>query len=387
MFGAMQLLPWRQPEQISGEGSLAKLPAFCKEKGFKHALLVTDSMLMKLGMADSLIENMKKEGLEISIYDQVVPNPTITNIEDGLKIYKESGCDFIIALGGGSSMDCGKGVAARVARPKKTIPQMKGQLKVIKKLPPLIAVPTTSGTGSEATVAAVISNPVTHEKYAINDTALIPHYAVMDPLLTVGLPKPITSTTGLDALTHAVEGYIGRSNTAFTKKGSIESTKLIFKYLERAYNDGKDLEARNMMQQASFIAGTAFTRSYVGYVHAMAHTLGGFYGVPHGLANAIILPYVLEAYGKSAYKKLAQLADAVGIKGNSNEEKAKAFIAEIKAMNKRMDIPDKIEGKWHIDEKDIPQMVKRALKEANPLYPVPVLWGKEELTAMFKKIM
>jgi alcohol dehydrogenase class IV len=387
MFVAMQFLPWRGPEQISGEGSLAKLPAFCKNKGFKHALLVTDSMIMKLGLADPLIDNMKKEGLEITVFDQVVPNPTITNIEDGLKLYKENKCDHIIALGGGSSMDCGKGIAARVARPNRSIPQMKGELKVMKKLPPLIAVPTTSGTGSEATVAAVISNPVTHEKYAMNDVSLIPHYAVMDPLLTVGLPKPITSTTGMDALTHAVEGYIGHSNTKQTKADSIEATKLIFQYLERAYNNGGDIEARNKMQIASFIAGRAFTRSYVGYVHAMAHTLGGFYGVPHGLANAIILPHVLEAYGESVYRKLVELADAVGIKGETKEEKAKAFIAEIKAMNKRMEIPEKIEGKWHIEEKDIPTMVKRAKKEANPLYPVPTIWGDEKLSEMFRKIM
>ena len=376
MYVAEYFLPWRVPEQISGEGSLAKLPAFAKAKGFKSALLVTDQGLMSLGMAQPIIDGFK-----------VVPNPTITNIEEGLKLYKDNNCDVIIALGGGSPMDCAKGIGARVARPGKSIPKMKGLLRVLKKLPPLVAIPTTSGTGSEATLAAVISNPDTHEKYPINDPVLIPHYAVMDPLLTVGLPKHITSTTGMDALTHAVEAYIGSENTRNTKKYAIEATQLVFKYLKRAYDNGQDKEARNMMQKASLLAGMAFTRAYVGYVHAIAHSLGGFYGVPHGLANAVILPHVLDAYGEKAHKKLAQLADAVGIKGANDAEKAKAFIQAIKDMNAAMDIPTKIEGKWTIKEEDIPTMVERALSEANPLYPVPVIWGKEEMAAMYREIM
>lgn len=387
MYVAEYFLPWRVPEQISGEGSLAKLPKFAKEKNFKSALLVTDQGLMSLGMAQPIIDGFKAEGLNIVVYDKVVPNPTITNIEEGLKLYKENNCDVIIALGGGSPMDCAKGIGARVARPGKSIPKMKGLLKVFKKLPPLVAIPTTSGTGSEATLAAVISNPDTHEKYPINDPVLIPRYAVMDPLLTVGLPKHITSTTGMDALTHAVEAYIGSENTANTKKYAIEATQLVFKYLKRAYDNGQDKEARNMMQKASLLAGMAFTRAYVGYVHAIAHSLGGFYGVPHGLANAVILPHVIEAYGEKAYKKLAQLADAVGIKGANDAEKAKAFIKAIRDMNESMEIPTRIEGKWTIKEEDIPTMVERALKEANPLYPVPVIWGKEEMTAMYHKIM
>ncbi|HIU20840.1 MAG TPA: iron-containing alcohol dehydrogenase [Candidatus Limadaptatus stercorigallinarum] len=387
MYVAEYFLPWRVPEQISGEGSLAKLPAFAKAKGFKSALLVTDQGLMSLGMAQPIIDGFKAEGLNIAVYDKVVPNPTITNIEEGLKLYKDNNCDVIIALGGGSPMDCAKGIGARVARPRKSIPKMKGLLRVMRKLPPLVAIPTTSGTGSEATLAAVISNPDTHEKYPINDPVLIPHYAVMDPLLTVGLPKHITSTTGMDALTHAVEAYIGSENTRNTKKYAIEATQLVFKYLKRAYDNGQDKEARNMMQKASLLAGMAFTRAYVGYVHAIAHSLGGFYGVPHGLANAVILPHVLDAYGEKAHKKLAQLADAVGIKGANDAEKAKAFIQAIKDMNAAMDIPTQIEGKWTIKEEDIPTMVERALSEANPLYPVPVIWGKEEMAAMYREIM
>ena len=256
IYLAMFFLNWRVPEQISGEGSLAKLPAFAKDHGWKSALLVTDQGLMSLGMAQPIIDGFKAEGMNIVVYDKVVPNPTITNIEEGLKLYHDNKCDVIIALGGGSPMDCAKGIGARVARPDKPIPKMKGILRVLKQLPPLVAIPTTSGTGSEATLAAVISNPDTHEKYPINDPVLIPRYAVMDPLLTVGLPKHITSTTGMDALTHAVEAYIGSENTSATKKNAIAATQLIFKYLKRAYDDGQDKEARNKMQEASLLAGS-----------------------------------------------------------------------------------------------------------------------------------
>lgn len=387
MYIAEFMLPWRVPEQISGEGSLKKLAAFAKSRGFKSGLLVTDSVLFGLGMAQPIIDGFKAEGLKLTVFDKVVPNPTIQNIEEGLQLYKDNDCDVIIALGGGSPMDCAKGIGARVARPKKSIPQMKGVLKVMKKLPPLVAIPTTSGTGSEATLAAVISNPEKKEKYPINDPVLIPHYAVMDPSLTVGLPKHITSTTGMDALTHAVEAYIGSENTRNTKKYAIEATQLIFKYLKRAYDKGDDIEARNNMQRASLLAGMAFTRAYVGYVHAIAHSLGGFYGVPHGLANAVILPHVIEAYGEKAHKKLARLAEAVGITGNSDSEKATAFIAAIREMNEYMAIPTKIEGKWTIKEEDVPIMIEHALAEANPLYPVPVIWGYDEMYAMYHKIM
>ncbi len=382
------VLPWREPEAIRGAGSLKQLPAIIKSKGFKTPLIVTDSVLMQLGLVQPLLDGLKREGLESVVYDKTIPNPTIDNIEEALTLYNDCKCDCLIAFGGGSPMDCAKGVGARVSRPNKPIPKMKGVLKVLKRIPPMFAIPTTSGTGSEATLAAVISNSETHEKYPINDHALIPQYAVFDPELTINLPRPITSTTGVDALTHAVEAYIGRSNTPSTKRKAIEAVKLVFKYLKRAYDDGTDIEARERMQHASFLAGMAFTRAYVGYVHAVAHSLGGFYGVPHGLANAVILPYVLEMYGTSVYKKLAELADYVriGKNGDSVEVKAKGFIQAIKELNLSMQIPTKIEGKWSIKDEDIPIMAKRALQEANPLYPVPRIMGYEEIYSIYKKV-
>jgi alcohol dehydrogenase class IV len=378
----MPFLPWRKPEILDGEGSLKKLPELIKKNGIHKVLVVTDKGVSSLGFMSDLVEGLQSAGIEAMIFDRTVPNPTIDNIEEALDLYKTGHCQGIVALGGGSPMDCAKGVAARVARPEKSIPQMKGELRIRKKTPLLFAIPTTAGTGSEATLAAVISNPKTYEKYAINDTVLIPHFAVLDPLLTVGLPPHITSTTGMDALTHAVEAYIGKSNTAETRQCSREAVELIFENLYEAYSNGTNILARTNMQKAAYLAGVAFTRAYVGYVHAIAHTLGGFYNVPHGLANAVILPYVLEYYGESAHKPLAELADLANLtsKTDSVEQKAAKFIAAIKELNEKMNIPKKISG---IVDKDIPLMVKRALKEANPLYPVPKILFKQDLFALY----
>lgn len=383
---AMVFMNWSEPELLEGAGSVLKLPEFIKNKGVTNVLVVTDKGLMNLHLLDPLFAKLEQAGIKYSVYDGVQPNPTIPNIEAALEVYRKNGCQGIIAFGGGSAMDCAKVAAARVVRPNKTVRSMRGQLKVIKKLPPFFAVPTTAGTGSEATVAAVVTDPDTHEKNAINDPALRPKYAVLDPQLTVGLPPHITSTTGMDALTHAVEAYIGHSNTKSTINQAETAVKMIFHNLEKAYNNGKDIEARENMLKASFYAGMAFTRAYVGYVHAIAHNLGGLYGTPHGLANAVILPHVLEYYGESAYASLGRLAVIAGVScdGMTDEQKAKAFINEIKAMNKRMDIPEKFD---FIQEKDIPTLVSRALKEGNPLYPVPKIMDKKDCEKVIRELM
>lgn len=382
---ASGFLNWRKPELLEGENSLLKLPELVKQKGIRRVLVVTDQGIAALGLMEPLLVGLETENIQYVIYDKTVQNPTITNIEDAYNMYRIHYCEGIIAFGGGSPIDCAKGVAARLARPNLQIPQMKGLLKIRKEIPPFFAIPTTAGTGSEGTVAAVVSNSETHEKYAINDPVLIPHFAVLDPLLTVNLPKHITSTTGMDALTHAVEAYIGHSNTDETRAYSREATKLIFENLFIAYIDGNNIEARKNMQRAAYLAGMAFTRAYVGNVHAIAHTLGGFYGFPHGLANAIILPYVLEFYGETVYKPLAELADLVGIRApqDSEEQKAKQFIEAIKQLNKDMNIPDKVEG---IVNRDVPLMVERALAEANPLYPVPKILNKNEMFYLYQII-
>ncbi|MCL1901600.1 MAG: iron-containing alcohol dehydrogenase, partial [Firmicutes bacterium] len=291
----------------------------------------------------------------------------------------------IIAVGGGSSIDCAKAIGAKIAKPKKSLHKMKGVLKVRKKIPLLIAVPTTSGTGSEVTIAAVITNPETREKYAINDPCLIPHVVVLDANLTKGLPKNITAATGMDALTHAVEAFIGKSNTKKTKKWALEAAKLIFENIKKVYDEPLNTIARSNMQWAALLAGKAFTRAYVGYIHAIAHTLSGFYGTPHGLANAIILPVVLNEYGKSVYKKLSQLSiyAHLGKKENSDRQNAKIFIDKIIELNNYMGIPSAIK-EIKIEDEDL--MIQRALSEANPLYPVPKLWSQKEIAKIIQSI-
>ena len=382
---AVNFLDWTPPKLLKGAGAVKELPKLIKSEGVNNVLVVTDKGLMGLHLLDSLFEGLEAEGIKYSVFDGVQPNPTIYNIEDALKMYKDNNCEGFIAFGGGSPMDCAKVTAARVVKPKQTPSQMRGVLKVLKKLPPFYAVPTTAGTGSECTIAAVISNPDTHEKNSIMDPVLRPKYAVLDPELTAGLPPHITSTTGMDALTHAVEAYIGKSNTKQTEEDALIATKLVFKNIETAYADGKNLEARENMLVASYHAGLAFTRAYVGYVHAIAHNLGGMYGIPHGLANAVILPYVLDYFDETAYKRLAELADVAGVSGpaQGDRDKAKRFIAAIRELNEKMGIPDKFD---QIKDEDIPLIAERALKEGNPLYPVPKIMDIEDCKALIKKL-
>ncbi len=381
---AMNFMDWSEPQLLEGKGSVLRLPEFIKGKGINKVLVVTDKGLMSLNLLDPMFEKLKEAGVDYVVYDGVQPNPTIPNIEAAREMYLKNGCEGFIAFGGGSSMDCAKVAAARVVKPNQTVRQMRGYLKVLKKLPPFFAVPTTAGTGSETTVAAVVTDPETHEKNAINDICLRPKFAVLDPELTVGLPPHITSTTGMDALTHAVEAYIGRSNTKQTREQAEKATKLIFDNIEEAYNNGKDYEARANMLKGSYWAGCAFTRAYVGYVHAIAHNLGGLYGTPHGLANAVILPYVLDWYGDCIYPQLAKLADIVGITGSSEAEKAQAFIAAIKKLNADMNIPATFD---FIKEEDLPTLIHRALKEGNPGYPVPRIMDYNDMEGVIRTFM
>ena len=383
---AMCFMDWSEPELLKGDGAVLKLPKFIKNKGINRVLVVTDKGLMGLHLLDPMFEELKKRNIDYCVYDDVKPNPTIPNIEACKDVYINNKCEAIIAFGGGSPMDCAKAAAARVVKPRQSVRKMRGYLKVNKKLPPFFAVPTTAGTGSETTLAAVVTDPETHEKNAICDPCLRPKYAVLDPSLTIGLPPHITSTTGMDALTHAVESYIGKSNVKSTIKYAEQATKLIYENLEKAYANGKDLKARENMLIGSFYAGAAFTRAFVGYVHAIAHNLGGLYNTPHGLANAVILPYVLEWYGKAAYKPLGKLADLIGITNENMtvEEKGKAFILEIRRMNKAMNIPEKFD---FIKEEDIPTLVLRALKEGNPGYPVPKIMNAKECEEVIRSLM
>ena len=375
-------LPYREPTLLGNYDDLIKT---LETNGFDNVLIVTDKGIRDLGLTNQLEQSLTDNGFSFFVYDGTVANPTTKNVEEALEIYKKNQCQCLIAFGGGSPIDCAKGVGARLACPNKTLNDMKGILKINHRTPALIAIPTTAGTGSEATLAAVLTDSETHHKYVINDFDLIPSYALLDAKLTLGLPKHITSTTGLDALTHAIEAYIGRSTTKSTRRHALTAIKLIFENLETAYNDGSNLQARKRMLKASYKAGLAFTKSYVGYVHAVAHSLGGKYNVSHGLANAIILPHMLKLYGKSVHKKLWKIGLFTGLfeETTTKEAGAKIVIEKIEEMNKNMGIPTKIK---QIVESDIPSLAKTAAKEANPLYPVPKLMSWKNLQTIYYMI-
>ena len=381
---ANYFLGYRMPEYIEGPGSIKKLPQMLKDKGAGKVLVVTDNGLMKLGLPEGLFTALKEEGVEYALYSDVNPNPTSDNVEAGFKIYKDEGCQAIVAMGGGSPMDCAKGIGAKAAHPKKTVAQLQGILKVHKKIPLFFAIPTTAGTGSETTVAAVITDSATHHKASINDPAILPKYAVLDPELTVGLPPFITSTTGMDALCHAVEAYTNHTyNTPLENDLSKKAVRLIYDNLLNAYKDGSDMEARQNMQKAAFFAGRAFTRGCVGYVHAVGHTLGGLYGVAHGKAMSILLPHVMREFGSAVHKRLAELADVCGMDGKNDAEKADKFIRWIEDMKKEMEIPEYVDM---IQDKDVEQIIAWAMKEANPLYPVPVIWKHDDFTRFLARV-
>jgi len=378
----LPVLPYREPKILN---SLNEIPDLLEKKNIKSAMLVTDAGIRGFGITKPLEELMKKKKLHLAVYDQTRPNPTVQNVEESRELYLKEKCECLIAFGGGSAMDCAKGLGARIAYPNKNMDKLKGLLKVRRKLPLLIAIPTTAGTGSETTLAAVITDSEKQHKYTLMDFNLIPHYAVLDPTVTFTLPPHLTSTTGMDALTHAVEAFIGRSTTKETRKKALEATKLVFENIEKAYKNGKDEAARANMLRAAYLAGIAFSKSYVGYIHAIAHSLGGQYNVPHGLANAVIMPHVLEVYGKSVYHKLHKLAVAAGVSKKDEPYKASAekFIEAIKTLNKNMNIPEKLEG---VKKEDIALMAEHADKEANPLYPVPVLMNAKELEKLYYKV-
>ncbi len=379
---ALPVLPYREPQVFHSCGELSNV--FQKEN-IRRVLIVTDAGIVRSGIAAQLEAVLDEDDISYAVYDQTRPNPTVVNVEQALSLYRRYRCQALIAIGGGSSMDCAKAVGARLARPGTPLGKLKGTLRILRPLPTLIAIPTTAGTGSETTLAAVITDTQAQHKYVMNDFVLIPKYAVLDARLTLSLPPHLTATTGMDALTHAVEAYIGRSTTRQTRQEALEATRLVFANVERAYRNGKDYEARSNMLTAAYRAGIAFSRSYVGYVHAVAHSLGGQYNIPHGLANAVLLPYVLESYGSCIHRKLHDLAVVAGV-ASPQEEDARAaakFIRAIRQLNARMGIPEALEG---IRPEDIPVMAAHAEKEANPLYPVPRLMTRDELTFFYEQV-
>ena len=379
---ALPFLPYRKPRILLENKDICNV---LLEKKIEKVLIVTDKGIINNNLVEPLLYELNKVNIDYVIYDNTVPNPTISNVEEAKQLYLENDLQALIAFGGGSPLDLAKVIGARLVKNKQSVRQMKGVLKIRKKLPLLIAIPTTSGTGSEVTITAVITDQETHFKYPINDFCLIPDYALLNYRNTLKLPKHLTSTTGMDALTHAVEGYISQTRTRETKKMSLKAIKLIYENLYSCYEEPSNSEARENMIFASHYAGISFTKAYVGYVHSIAHSLGGKYNIPHGLANSIILPIVLEHYGKCVYKRIKEIAVHINLSNkNDSEEKAfNDFLSWIYSINERMSIPRNIPD---IKDEDISLIAKLASKEANPLYPVPKLYGVKELEKIIKKI-
>lgn len=379
LHATIPFLPYRNPQILN---STTEIAACLKRSGHFSALIVTGPHVHASGLLEPMKEELNKEGIAFYVFDKTVANPSISNIEEAVLQYKENGCDCIIGFGGGSPLDCAKIVAARIARPDMSVKEMKGVFKIGKKTPLLVAIPTTAGTGSEVTATAVITDTETHFKFTINDLHIIPSVAVLDPTVTKALPPKTTSTTGMDALTHAVEAYIGRSTVRATRKDALDAVQLISENLLKAYLDGENIEARRNMLMGSFLAGRSFAKSYVGYCHAVAHSLGGAYNIPHGLANAVLLPCILKGYGSSIYRKCKKLAIAAGVacEKDSCEEATQKFISFIEELNRKMSIPQTIDA---LKEEDIPMLAATADKEANPFYPVPKMFDKNELKRFY----
>jgi len=385
-FGRM-LWFWKNPKLLRGSGCAGELPALIKSLGLRRVLLVTDPGLVELGLPAPLIRGLEEEGIFCAVYGRTRANPSAEEIEAALRLYREEKCRAVIAFGGGSPMDCAKMAAYCAAPPARKPQRIRGiQAVPLRKPPKVFAVPTTAGTGSEVTIAAVVTDPRTHEKCSVLSPLLCPKYAALDPLLSVSLPPDLTGQTGMDALTHAVEAYISRGSTKKTDAWALQAVKLIFANLETAYADGGDVAARDAMLYAAYCAGAAFTRAYVGYAHSIAHALGGLYDLPHGLSCAVALPTVLAAYGEAAHARLADLYDAADLPASSqsNAEKAAGFIAAIRQMNARMQIP---EGFDCIKAEDIPQIAARAVKEGNPLYPVPKIMRRPACEDVIRSLM
>ncbi len=387
MHIAAYFMPYREPKLLTGHGSRYEVGRLLAEKKFTCAMVVVDPFLKGSPLLSGLLSRFADEGINYILFDHIVPNPPFGVIEEGYAAYRDGKCDCLLAIGGGSCIDTAKAIGVKSLRPQKELSTYKAILSVRKKIPFLIAIPTTAGTGSEATLSSVVVDERSGDKFAINDPALIPDVAVLDEELLLGMPPKLIASTGMDALTHAVESYIGRSSTRKTARYALEAITLIHDHLPAFYKDPSSDKDAAAMQKASYMAGVSFARAYVGYVHAIAHAYGGYLGVAHGYANAVILPYVLEAYGPKAYRKLAKISRLLGLakEDTPKKEAAEAFIAYLKSLKRELAIPERFGG--IVKEEGLYEKIAHhADEEANPLYPVPRILTESELLALSKLV-
>jgi alcohol dehydrogenase class IV len=386
MWPVSRVVAIPRPTLFVGPDSALRLCASIGQFGFKRVMIVTDAVLVKLGLVEPLRSALAAQGIDVAVHDGITPDPTYPVLQAGYEAVRAHRSDAILAVGGGSAIDAAKVIGAMAATGKSPA-RLIGMLKVSKPMLPLFAIPTTAGTGSEVTVAAVVTDPVKHEKAAVIDPKLVPLAAALDAGLMRGMPKPITAATGMDALTHAVEAYLNRWPHAETAQHCTAAVRMVFGNLQRAYDHGDDLQAREAMALASFYAGLAFTKAYVGYVHAFSHKIGGMYGVPHGLANAITLPYVLDFLKDepSARDRLAELALVIGAgkDGDPQEALAQRFIDRVRELNRAVGIPEKMSS---LRPADVPEIARAAMIEASRDYPVPKAMALAESEALLQRM-
>ena len=374
---------YMQPRMIKGEHALLDLVDVLKEKYLTHYMIVTTPGFIKRGTLQSFFEALTQNDIQYSIFHDVKPDPEISDVEKLKEMFIKDGCQALIAIGGGSAIDCSKAALACVQMKNLDVKIVLHTGRVSKQLPLLIAVPTTAGTGSEVTAGAVITDPIKKRKYALSHLFLIPKYAVLDSSLLTSLPAKMTAYSGMDALTHAIEAYINCFNNRKTNEYALCAIKSIFQYLVPSFKDGLNMQYRLELLEASYNAGVAISNNYVGYVHAIAHGIGGMYHLQHGMINAIILPIVLEEYGGAVVGKLAKIADVVGITGATDQDKSKQFIQKLKELNHIFSIPTSIS---EIQNEDIHYLATGAEKEGNPTYPTPVTWNVAQFEKVIRKI-
>ena len=378
-----RFMPDKVPLTFIGAEASGELCRSIGQSGLNKLLIVTDAGLVQLGIVGRITSELDSAGVAYVVYDGVEPDPNFAQVQSGLDLLVRERCDGVLALGGGSPMDAAKVIAVKATN-SKPLHKLEGLLKVRTAPLPLFAIPTTAGTGSEVTIAAVVSDTETHAKKFFVDPQLVPLMTALDPTLMEGLPPHITAATGMDALTHAVESYLAPTSRPQTERWALAAVRLIFANLPTAFADGKDLEARKSMALASYYAGLAFTRTGVGYVHAIAHTFGAYYGTPHGLANAIVLPHILEFSQGPARKRLAELGNAIGLPGNGEAEIAKNFINAVAELETKVAIPTTLEA---LERRHIAPIAEQALAEAWANYPVPRYMTAPECEELLERMV
>ena len=381
----LKLMPIRDTQVFSGANGIEELAKTIAKYKLKKALIVTTPGAVKRGYSTKVSAALSNQGIGSTVFSNVIPDPTFTTVNEGLAVLKDHDCDFAIALGGGSVMDAAKAMIV-AATNDKPVPELMGMRKGKNNPLPFYAIPTTSGTGSEVTNAAVISEDGTHTKRFMIDSRTVAKAAVLDPSLSTSLPKHITAETGMDALTHAMEAYISQLSNPESDALAIEAIGAIFKVLPVCYEDGGNLEARQTMAQASLTAGKAFRKVMLGYVHAISHQLGALYGTAHGLGNAILLPLVVEYSQDKVSQKLAKLAVATGLGTQSMPENqlAQLVVDKLKSLNQQLNVPTKLES---LKEADIPKIALRAYAEALKIHAAPKYMGKGDIEVLLKKLL